>query len=155
MTDHYRYNKRHIVQRLLSKEQKAYQECLKQEQAKCSKQEGVKKLTKQEAPNKLAMSFSVVRQTQFGEEVRILGNAASLGCWNPNHAVAMKWSDGHKWQATIEVELPPAASRESFEYKYVLMRQGQLQCWESRENRVVRHPQGGSSLICDDVWDGS
>eukprot|EP00746_Dinoflagellata_sp_MGD_P064948 gnl/MRDRNA2_/MRDRNA2_27074_c0_seq2.p1 gnl/MRDRNA2_/MRDRNA2_27074_c0~~gnl/MRDRNA2_/MRDRNA2_27074_c0_seq2.p1 ORF type:complete len:316 (+),score=50.68 gnl/MRDRNA2_/MRDRNA2_27074_c0_seq2:100-1047(+) len=161
--DSYRFSKRNIVQRLVSREQKAYLECLKQE-AKSLKQEGASKLTNQEGANKrtnqegankLTISFSVVRQTRFGEEVRILGNAASLGSWDPNRAVAMKWSDGHKWQATIEVELPSPESRESLEYKYVMMSQGQLQCWESCENRLIRQPQGGSLLIRADVWNGS
>jgi hypothetical protein len=65
----------------------------------------------------VTVTFSVPYPTTFGEEIAIVGNKEALGEWDPSKAVAMRWTDGHIWVTTIELELPPAASGEFLEYK--------------------------------------
>lgn len=101
------------------------------------------------------VSFIVACQTQFGEEVRIVGNTEKLGQWNPNDALTMKHmhtTEGDKWVATVDLDLPTAASDKHVEYKYVIMSEGQLKTWEHAENRVLTQPRSCSSIVCQDVW---
>lgn len=97
-------------------------------------------------------TFSVLcAPTHFGEEVRLVGNVATLGQWDPSRAVPMQWTDGHIWLTGVELEFPSAESGETLEYKYVVM-SGKHQRWESCYNRVISQPPFGSALICRNVW---
>merc|ERR1719160_109293 len=90
---------------------------------------------------------------RFGEEIRVVGNVAALGHWDPNKAAAMQWIDGHVWVTTVELEFPPASSGKSLEYKYVLMSDGEVNKWESCENRRLCLVEKCSSLVCHNIWD--
>lgn len=91
------------------------------------------------------ITFSVSRETCFGEQVRVVGNVAALGQWDPNYAAPMEWIDdetgNHVWATTIEVaEFPPDG--EPLQYKYVVMyADGETKEWEECENRVIHLPK--------------
>jgi hypothetical protein len=104
-------------------------------------------------PQTVAVNFSVRRPTIYGEEVRVVGNVAALGQWDPINAAAMQWTDGHVWVGTVDLEFPPAASGNELEYKFVLMCNGQLKSWESCENRILMQPSSDGSLEVQNVWD--
>jgi hypothetical protein len=119
------------------------------------------KTSQANAVQTVTVTFSVPYQTCFGEEIRVIGNVAALGQWDPSAAPAMQWTDGHVWVTTVDLELPPAASGKEnqepstgkpLEYKYVLMSHGQVNRWESCLNRCLSHPNCGSSLVCHNVW---
>eukprot|EP00746_Dinoflagellata_sp_MGD_P039699 gnl/MRDRNA2_/MRDRNA2_195863_c0_seq1.p1 gnl/MRDRNA2_/MRDRNA2_195863_c0~~gnl/MRDRNA2_/MRDRNA2_195863_c0_seq1.p1 ORF type:complete len:280 (-),score=35.83 gnl/MRDRNA2_/MRDRNA2_195863_c0_seq1:70-909(-) len=149
----YRFNKKTLLQRMASRSDKEYKECLRQETpVKC--RDLAVNLASISMGHTATISFSVVCHTNFGEEVRVVGNVPELGQWHPDRALTMTWSDGNVWQATVEVEFPPTASGKSFEYKYVIMSQGKVMCWESCDNRNVNQPQGRSSLTVRNVWEG-
>lgn len=57
------------------------------------------------------VSFKIT--TCPGQEVVLVGSHQQLGCWRMDAAVALTWTDGHVWRASVE--LPAECS--SFEYK--------------------------------------
>lgn len=100
------------------------------------------------------VTFCVKCETALGQEVRVVGNVAALGEWDPRSAPAMQWTDGHIWKGTLELEFPPATSDVSIhlEYKYVLMSNNHIISWESCKNRVLfSHPDCGPWRVCN-VW---
>jgi hypothetical protein len=97
-------------------------------------------------------TFSVPYQTSFGEQIVVVGNVEALGEWDPTKAAVMRWTDGHIWVTTVDLELPPAASGKTLEYKYVLMSHGRMKCWEECENRSLCQARSGSSLVCNNIW---
>jgi hypothetical protein len=121
-------------------EEKALEECLEQKTDEASTACAVK------------VTFSLPYETRYGEEIHVVGNVKKLGQWRPRGAVEMRWTDGHIWVTTIEVEFPPPASGKPLEYKYVLMKDGQVKRWEPGENHILSCPRSGSSLVCYNFW---
>lgn len=88
-------------------------------------------------------TFTVQCNTHFGEEVRVVGSCDKLGQWDPAQGLEMKWTDGHTWVATttgIPTDKP-------IEFKYVLMKEGEIKKWEPLgQNRTVM-PHAGMFLV--------
>eukprot|EP00746_Dinoflagellata_sp_MGD_P054319 gnl/MRDRNA2_/MRDRNA2_23817_c0_seq1.p1 gnl/MRDRNA2_/MRDRNA2_23817_c0~~gnl/MRDRNA2_/MRDRNA2_23817_c0_seq1.p1 ORF type:complete len:320 (+),score=67.51 gnl/MRDRNA2_/MRDRNA2_23817_c0_seq1:101-961(+) len=102
----------------------------------------------------VAVTFSVLCRTHFGGEVgvvSVVGSALSLGEGNPQGALAMRWSEGDTWVATVNLEL----ADEPIEYRYVLMSDGHAKKWEECERRRLHIPASESSVVCKDVWGGN
>lgn len=101
-------------------------------------------------------NFSLWCDSNFGDDLRVVGNVPALGEWNPKRAPSMRCIDGHIWSAKVELEFPPdhkwTAIDKPLEYKYVWMSGGQKPMWEPCENRVLCQPSSGSSLILRNVW---
>lgn len=120
-------------------EERALQECLRQEER---------------ASRTVSVTFSVMHQAKYGEEVRVVGNVVKLGQWNPSGAAALRWTDGHVWTATLEIEFPPSVSvkQRTLEYKYVVMKNGKVKKWEPLQsnNRSVFRPTSKCKLV--NVW---
>jgi len=53
---------------------------------------------------RVQVRFSIPYRCQFGQHVRIVGSAQSLGAWNLENAMPMVWSEGDIW--TAEVQFP-------------------------------------------------
>jgi hypothetical protein len=100
----------------------------------------------------VSATFSVSCQTTFGQEVRVVGNVAILGHWDPHNGAAMQWTDGHIWVTTVDFSMPLSASDKSLEYKYVLMSNGQVEGWEPRDNRVLCKLHSGSQWRRSEMW---
>ena len=75
--------------------------------------------------------FAVKKHTAVGEIVFIVGSIEEFGYWKEFKA-QMTWCHGHEWVFTLNI-----LKGQTFEYKYALLNNGQLQHWEKGENRVV------------------
>ncbi len=51
------------------------------------------------------VTWSVPYQTQFGQNVVIVGSHQKVGSWEPNRGLELKWTDGHVWVG--EAAFPP------------------------------------------------
>ena len=54
------------------------------------------------------MTIHVKKEVAFGDIIKAVGNNPCLGDWNIEHGVKLNWSDGHVWQATIDVPVGKA-----------------------------------------------
>jgi len=77
----------------------------------------------------------------FGEHLRLVGSSTALGDWQPNEGLALEWSEGNNW--TASVELPAGA----IEFKVVVIRGDGSADWESTENRGVDVPEGKGLVV--------
>lgn len=100
----------------------------------------------------MTATFSVKCDTQFGEELRVVGDVPALGQWDPKKGPTMQWTEGNVWEITIPIHFPPDLDM-PLQFKYVLMQNGKVKEWElGDENRVVSNPSSRSSVVCRDVW---
>lgn len=69
--------------------------------------------------------IDVIAETQWGEEIYILGNIPQLGAWNPEKAVGpMKAIAYPNWE--LEIDLP---ANTYFEFQWVKMKDGKILEW--------------------------
>ena len=78
--------------------------------------------------------FSIKYNTQFGEEVGILGSIPDLGNWNQNQIFYLHWNNGNIWTGKIDFGTTPLVD---FEYKFIISYNRNVKMWESGENNKV------------------
>ena len=81
--------------------------------------------------------FSIKYDTQFGEEVGILGSIPKLGNWNQNDIFYLQWNNGNKWTGEIIFETMPL----DFEFKFVIVSNRNVKKWENGDNNKVYFDQ--------------
>ena len=98
------------------------------------------------------IEFTVKYETEFGQEMVILGSIDQLGNWNDLSKGKMKWSDGHVWRLKIKAYQPV------FTYKYVVLNSDGSKRWEQGFNRLAdlellrQENQGSYNLTMPDKW---
>ncbi|GAB4816102.1 hypothetical protein N2152v2_003148 [Parachlorella kessleri] len=80
------------------------------------------------------VEFEVACEVPFGDSVRLCGDAAELGAWDPEAGLTLEWSDGHKWAASTQ--LPAVEVR----FKVVVVKQAGGVEWEQGPDRCVELP---------------
>jgi len=82
---------------------------------------------------RLTVKFAIHYHTVPGEEVRVVGSNYKIGDWDAFKAPALSWTEGGLW--VLEVSFRKAFV--PFEYKYVVIKDGQAR-WETlTQNRRV------------------
>eukprot|EP01070_Trichotokara_eunicae_P006814 Trichotokara_eunicae@DN5154_c0_g1_i3.p1 len=116
--------------------------------------------------DKLELALSVVKEVNFGDELRVTGNCEVLGHWDPEAGTRMSWTAGHKWTATVHLDLressmatatgPMHSSSSSpiatLEYKYVIINQNYGAVWEPGSNHLVNNTSDNKRLTIEDGW---
>ena len=82
------------------------------------------------------IDFQINYNTKIGEEIGLIGSIKELGCWNKDKLLRMHWADGNIWKTTIDFSF---IENDSFEYKYVLIENGEIKEWENGNNRLFNH----------------
>eukprot|EP00879_Flechtneria_rotunda_P010925 GHRR01011416.1.p1 GENE.GHRR01011416.1~~GHRR01011416.1.p1 ORF type:complete len:304 (+),score=119.92 GHRR01011416.1:397-1308(+) len=78
----------------------------------------------------IKVDVGVQLQTKPGQEVFLVGSHPCLGEWSAEAALPLTWTDGHVWQASIEVP----ADCIDLEYKAVLRSPNGNVLWEKGNN---------------------
>ena len=96
------------------------------------------------------MAFCIPYRCDFGQRIKVVGSDPGMGAWNPDHAVALTWSQGDLWIG--ETRLHDGLG---VEYKYVVTDQADIpQRWMDGENIRVSLPNEGCWCVVD-TWDHS
>ena len=82
------------------------------------------------------IDFKINYDTKMGEEIGLIGSIKELGCWNKDKLLRMHWTDGNIWETTIDFSF---VEINSFEYKFVLIENGEIKEWENGNNRIFNH----------------
>lgn len=102
-------------------------------------------------PTAVAVSFTQRITTVPGETIKIAGNTAQLGNWNPSNAPALSsssyTSSNPVW--TIKLNMPAGSS---ISYKYVKVSSGGTVTWESDPNRAYSVPSCQASASVSTTW---
>ena len=80
------------------------------------------------------VTFEIVYPTVFGEEIGILGSGNSLGNWNQDKVIKLKWNKGNIWKGSISIN---EDNLYDFEFKFVLLFNDKIKKWESGANNIV------------------
>jgi hypothetical protein len=43
-------------------------------------------------------------QVNYGQQLRVVGNAPGLGGWDTARGLHLKWSEGHVWSGEVELD---------------------------------------------------
>jgi len=81
------------------------------------------------------ITFIIIYNTIFGEEVGILGNINIFGNWKKDKIFYLKWHEGNKWIGSINYN--DFNIKEVFEYKFVISYHKNVKKWESGENNKI------------------
>lgn len=85
------------------------------------------------------IDFQINYNTKIGEEIGLIGSIKELGCWNKDKLLRMHWTDGNIWETTIDFSFVDID--DSFEYKFVLIENGDIKEWENGNNRIFNHDE--------------
>lgn len=89
------------------------------------------------------VEIAVRCETQPGQDVWVVGSIPALGSWDLDGALALAWTEGHVWRATITVD-PAAAAH--IEYKAVLKCSDAPTVWEGGDNKGGDVEAGGAKV---------
>ena len=78
----------------------------------------------------------------------MIGSPEQLGSWDPHKSpIKLEWSEGHYWNVKCKQDDIPS----NFEFKFVIMKKGEIIRWEEGQNHLYRGLSGGiANLTCDD-----
>ncbi|CAK9014291.1 unnamed protein product [Durusdinium trenchii] len=88
----------------------------------------------------ISVTFRVRAETDFGDDVYVVGHGASLGTWKPQEGVLLRTHIEcyPVWFTTIQMPLDVTKSRDiNTEYKFVIKRAGGQIQWEDGPNRLL------------------
>ena len=77
--------------------------------------------------------FEIKYDTIMGESLGVIGSLNELGLWKQNKALKMKWNIGNIWTATLN--LNNYNNLIDFEYKFIVISNNHIKCWEEGNNR--------------------
>ncbi|KAI8476954.1 MAG: hypothetical protein J3K34DRAFT_455529 [Monoraphidium minutum] len=95
------------------------------------------------AARAVKVEIAVRRETLPGQDVWVVGSAPALGGWDLGSALALEWTEGHVWRATIEVD---PSEVPSIEYKAVLKCADGPTIWEGGDNKTADLVAGGAEV---------
>ncbi|HEU4730670.1 MAG TPA: carbohydrate-binding module family 20 domain-containing protein [Kofleriaceae bacterium] len=99
----------------------------------------------------VSVTFNEAADTNFGENIFVVGSITELANWNTGSALPLTWLNGQgtrgNWRTTLTL---PAST--SVEYKYIKKDGSGNVTWESGANRTLTTGSGGSSQTVNDAW---
>ncbi|GAA2327863.1 carbohydrate-binding module family 20 domain-containing protein [Streptomyces cuspidosporus] len=99
-------------------------------------------------PATTGASFNVNANTQWGENIHVVGSTSALGGWNPSKALKLDPAGYPVWK--LDVSLPAGTS---FEYKYIRKDARDNVIWEGGSHRTATVPSSGAVTL-NDTWRG-
>lgn len=105
-----------------------------------------------ETPTVVDVTFEVRVRTQFGQSVKVGGDADELGGWNTGNGVPLSASQYTEsdpvWKGTVEL-----GAGEVIEYKYIIVNQDGSVVWERDPNRGYAVPRSCRKAVSrSDTW---
>jgi alpha-amylase len=102
-------------------------------------------------PSTATVTFNEAADTNFGQNVFLVGSVAALATWNPANGLAMTRISGSgtrgTWQTSVAL---PAGT--TIEYKFIIKDGAGNVTWESGANRTLTTGAGGSTQTTNDAW---
>jgi glucoamylase len=103
-------------------------------------------------PTAVDVTFEVHARTQFGQTIKIVGDARELGAWDTSKAVTLspsQYTDTNPvWKGTIKLQ-----PGQDVKYKYINVNQDGSLTWEVDPNRQYVVPRAcRKSMIKKDAW---
>ena len=100
----------------------------------------------------VAVAFMETVSTNYGETVKVVGNVAQLGSWDPSKAVplgaAAYTSSNPVWSGTISGFVPGS----SVQYKYIKVEADGSVTWEADPNHTYVVPSCAASGAVSNTW---
>lgn len=100
----------------------------------------------------IAVTFSVLKTTTYGDTVKVVGSVSALGSWAPASAIALSASAytaaNPVWSGTVTL-----AAGQTVSYKYIVVSSSGAVTWESDPNRSLTISASCSGKLTEsDTW---
>ncbi|KAI4600542.1 glycoside hydrolase 15 protein [Pestalotiopsis sp. 9143b] len=100
----------------------------------------------------IAVTFSVLKTTTYGDTVKVVGSVSALGSWAPASAIALSASAytaaNPVWSGTVTL-----AAGQTISYKYIVVSSSGAVTWESDPNRSLTISASCSGKLTEsDTW---
>ena len=82
--------------------------------------------------------FQINYNTQYGEDIGLLGSIKELGSWHEDKCLRLEWNEGNIWKTTININFDEI---NNFEFKFILIENGNIKEWENGSNRNFNHSE--------------
>ena len=79
------------------------------------------------------IKFIIQYNTNFGEELAILGSIPLLGFWKLEGKFKLKWNEGNIWTGEIDMNKD---NMKYFEFKFVIIEKNNIKLWENGNNNI-------------------
>ena len=105
-------------------------------------------------PNIATVKFQCQFETNFGQQLHIIGNIEELGSWNEEKAPMMLTDkDTYPiWECPIEITCPVGMT---IEYRYLVRLENGTTVYESQQKRSITMKKGGSFIILNKKEDNT
>jgi len=80
------------------------------------------------SPDREVLSFSVVTNVGFGNNIHVVGSHPDIGSWNPIYSVKLRWTTGNIWTGQVAVQKGTSLS-----FKYIT-RNGAANLYHNNSN---------------------
>ena len=100
----------------------------------------------------MLISFNIEYRTNWGEEVRIVGDIPELGDQQLEYAIPLHTIDGIHW--TADVSFTPSADQKMVNYNYLICQDDKVvrQEWNSFQRRIYFTGDHKKHYIVYDSW---
>ena len=78
------------------------------------------------------LTFQMVYETVFGEELGLLGSTPCLGEWKEKNIIFFSWTPGNIWTKTFEMKTKYFSKE--YEFKFVVTRNRVIKRWQNGDN---------------------
>ncbi|KAH7359782.1 glycoside hydrolase superfamily [Pyrenochaeta sp. MPI-SDFR-AT-0127] len=102
-------------------------------------------------PTSVSVTFTHRVVTAFGDTIKITGNTAQLGSWNPSNAPTLSASSYTTANPVWTITLPISAGT-AVQYKFVKISSAGAVTWESDPNRAYTAPACQGSAAVSSTW---
>ncbi len=91
--------------------------------------------------------FQIHYNTQWGENICLIGQCSELGSWDPQKALSLEYAGNGYWQ--IEIDLKNDVRTQ---YKYIVKTHGDNVLWEGGNNRMLNLVKKSKYTVIHDFW---
>jgi alpha-amylase len=102
-------------------------------------------------PTTAQVTFNEAADTNFGQNIYVVGDLAALGAWSPAAALPLTWISGSgtrgNWRTTLTLPAATAA-----QYKYIKKDGAGAVIWETGANRTLTTGAAGTAQTVNDAW---
>ena len=86
---------------------------------------------------------------EFGQSLKLVGGAPSLGNWEATTGATLEWQEGNNWKGEAEIE-----AGSEVEFKLVKVAGEDWSSWEKGENKILSIPASASGVHVVCSWEG-
>ncbi|CAM8976992.1 unnamed protein product [Rhodiola kirilowii] len=96
------------------------------------------------------VKFQLQKACGFGDHFLMVGDDPMFGCWDPQNAVPLEWSDGHMWTAELDIPIGKV-----IQFKFIMKQRTGGIIWQPGPDRVFKTWATNKTIMVVEDWENS